>query len=122
MKRRNKRLKGDIAFARSKVAYKKTLKELNHLKGDSNNKNPKEFYKYISTILKKYVGDKLNQCGGAYTSEDVKQKLSEKNIDNNILNSISCILQKCERTQYGNLKMVHNERLKSMEEARTIVK
>lgn len=95
-----RRLQFDVAWSRKRMAYKLARKKLDALPA-LHISDTKEFAKELSKILREYIGNKLNLQGTAFTSGEMTQLLKEKNYKENLVQSISLLLEKHESLQYA---------------------
>ncbi len=98
--RHKQRLQSDIAYSRRRVAYKQAKKRL-HAIAASNTKNSREFAGELSRILREYIGDKINLNGTAFTPREMETILKERNYREDLIQTASGLLEKCESLQYA---------------------
>ena len=97
MKRHN-RMKYDVAYYRSRNAYKNASQRLKKISEQSDSK---EFARELSEIFREYIGDKLNLQGKAITAEEVQVRLKESNYERQQAEEIRKLLEKFETLQYA---------------------
>jgi hypothetical protein len=97
--RQKMRLKNDLAFARSKKAYKLASKKLESL--SPINGNLKTFVQELSQVVREYIGDKFNLNGAAFTSNEVIEKLKDRSFPEDQIIPIKNLLEEFENIQYG---------------------
>lgn len=95
-----RRLQFDIAYSRKRTAYKLARENLKTL-DSSQIPDTREFAKELSRILREYLGNKLNMQGTAYTPGEMTQKLKEMSYQENLVQSITQLLEKFEKLQYS---------------------
>lgn len=93
------RLQYDVAYSRKRVAYKQAKKRLNAIAIHTG--NSKEFAGELSKILREYIGDKINLHGTAFTSREMEAILKERNYREDLIQTASGLLEKCESLQYA---------------------
>lgn len=94
-----RRLKYDVAYSRNRNAYKLARKRLDTIVSSS--ANTKDFARELSKTLREYIGDKTNLQGTAFTPLEMKEKLREQNYREDLIRSVSNLLEKCESLQYA---------------------
>ena len=92
------RMKYDVAFYRSRNAYKNAC---NRLKQLTQHSDSKDFARELSEILREYIGDKLNLHGKAITAEEVENHLKDSDYDSGKAERARKLLEKCETLQYA---------------------
>ncbi len=98
-----KRIKenADITKVRTKKASKISRKRLKTAGTYLKNKKKTEFYKEILTAVWGYIGDKLSIEASNLQREKINDILIQKNIDQEIINSLIALLDTCEYAQYA---------------------
>lgn len=96
LRKRQNRMKYDVAFYRRRNAYKNASQRLKQMTQYSDSK---EFARQLSEILREYIGDKLNLQGKAITAEEVAVRLKESNYGQ--AEDTRKLLEKCETLQYA---------------------
>ncbi|MZH03299.1 MAG: protein BatD [Nitrospinae bacterium] len=96
MKRHN-RMKYDVAYYRSRNAYKNASQRFKKV---SERSDSKEFARELSEIFREYIGDKLNLQGKAITAEEMQVRLKESNYEPQA-EEIRKLLEKLETLQYA---------------------
>lgn len=100
---RNKYLKAnaDSIAVRKKKAGKISQKRLKSALKYMNEKDDKAFYKEIMTAIWGYLSDKLSVNSDELTTESIQKLLSDKNIDKELVNKITGIIDICGYAQYS---------------------
>lgn len=96
--RYNRRMKYDTAYFRNQNAYNLALGKLGGLSGSQDSRT---LGQEISQSLRRYVGDKLNLQGTAFTSAEIEVKLKSKGFQESRAAAVSALLEKCEAMQYA---------------------
>jgi len=110
------RMKWDTAFSRNQTARKIAQKKLNGL---TSVLDGKDFARQLSSILREYIGNKLNLKGTAFTPLEMKGLLKSRNFgEGSILLSYQ-LLNECEAHQYS--KGVDTDREKILEESKLLL-
>ncbi len=110
--KRQKRMKYDVAFYRSRNAYNDATQRIKKMSEYS--ANAKEFGRELSEILREYVGNKLNLQGKATTAEEVEVRLKEANYES--AEATRKLLEKCETLQYAPLSQGSTKEMLSQSE------
>ncbi|NTW49322.1 MAG: protein BatD [Chlorobiales bacterium] len=100
-KRREDKMRGDVAFARS---YKATPEAKKHLKVAAQflkSGQQKEFFAELETALTKFIGNKYNILELAMTKEEIKNLLVSKNVPQDIIDRFMYILKTSEVYRYA---------------------
>lgn len=95
-----RRLQYDIAYSRKRTAYKHAKDSLKFL-SSSQISDTKEIAKELSRILREYIGNKLNLQGTAYTPGEMTLKLKEMRYQENLVQSVTQLLEKFDTLQYS---------------------
>jgi hypothetical protein len=97
--RRKRRWQNDPALYRNQMAWKMAKEKLNTL--SQNPIESKDQVKQLSQIIREYIGNKLNLTGAAITSNEVEEKMRQKNFDQYQAQATREILGKCESLQFA---------------------
>jgi hypothetical protein len=95
-----RRLQFDLAYSRRRTAYKLARENLKNL-GSSQIPSTKELAKELSRILREYIGNKFNLHGTAYTPLEMTQILKKMHYQENLVQSVTQLLEKFENLQYS---------------------
>ncbi len=95
------RLKSKEDILRRKDALGNALKLINKAKSEIKGNNIKEAYALLHKAILQFFADKLNLSIWGITEEELKLKLKEKGIADNIKNEISTLLETCNRARYS---------------------
>ena len=110
------RMKWDTAFSRNQTARKIALEKL---KGLVSVLDGKDFTRQLSSILREYIGNKINLKGTAFTPLEMKDLLKSRNFgEDSILLSYK-LLNECETHQYS--KGVATDRERILGESRLLL-
>ena len=90
-------MKYDVAYYRSRNAYKNASQRFKKV---SERSDSKEFARELSEIFREYIGDKLNLQGKAITAEEMQVRLKESNYEPQA-EEIRKLLEKLETLQYA---------------------
>ena len=91
-------MNNNTSFSRKHKAYIKAKQSLNHL--SKSNYQEKDLVKELSLIIRKYIGDKLNLQGTAFTPKEVEKTLIDNNFPLGKISIIKKLLKKYESMQY----------------------
>jgi len=99
----------DIARVKSKKAGRLAAKLLSSAKKSlaANDKNA--FYEATSKALFGYVGDKLNIAVADLTQENIKSSLADKDVDDNIINSLIETIDLCDMARFAPVPVSEQE-------------
>jgi len=92
------RMKWDTAFSRNRTAYKTARDKLDRL---MTVQNEKDFARQLSSILREYIGNKLNLQGTAFTPLEMEALLMSRNFGEGQILLASKLLNQCETHQYS---------------------
>ena len=92
------RMKWDTAFSRNRTAYKTALGKLKRL---ATVQNEKDFAGQLSSILREYIGNKLNLQGTAFTPLEMEALLVSRDFGEEGILLASKLLNQCEAYQYS---------------------
>lgn len=115
--RYQRRLREDVAYSRTRRAYKVAREKLERI---SSARPSKEFIQELSQILREYIGNKLNLQGTAFTAKEVEGKLKERRFAEGKVASTRDLFEKFEAHQYGQDQNVAPDQL--LEESLEVLK
>lgn len=95
LKRRRDQFAGNIGLQRKSIAYK------NFTNGIKKISNSSKFHQDASTLLRTYIGDKLNIDGKALTAMDIDRKLKNAGLSPDLVEEIKDFIRNCEMGIYG---------------------
>ena len=93
------RLHGDPAALRARRAYGLLQNSLNDARRHAASNG--ECYQKILDALRQYLGDKLDMPGGALTFNDVKQALEARRLNEDSIDCLKEIFDRCEAGRYA---------------------
>ncbi len=99
--KKNKKMHANKGLMRNKRATKVARKRLNHAKKMLRANDKNGFYEEISKVLWGYLSDKFNIPLSELSMDTVRKYLSEKNVENNLIDEIISILNNCEFSRYA---------------------
>lgn len=100
-KRREDKMRGDVAFARSYNATPEAKKRLKAAHQLLKSGQQKEFFAELETALTKFIGNKYNIAELAMTKEDIKNLLISKNVPQDSIDRFMRILKTSEIYRYA---------------------
>lgn len=109
VRNKNRAAMSDIAKVKSRKAGKLAAKLLSSAKKSlaANDKNA--FYEATSKALFGYISDKLNIAVADLTQENIKSSLSDKNVDENIINSLIETIDLCDMARFAPVPVSEQE-------------
>jgi len=109
VRNKNRAAMSDIAKVKSRKAGKLAAKLLSSAKKSlaANDKNA--FYEDTSKALFGYISDKLNIAVADLTQENIKSSLSNKNVDENIINSLIETIDLCDMARFAPVPVYEQE-------------
>ncbi len=109
VRNKNRAAMSDIAKVKSRKAGKLAAKLLSSAKKSlaANDKNA--FYEATSKALFGYISDKLNIAVADLTQENIKSSLSNKNVDENIINSLIETIDLCDMARFAPVPVSEQE-------------
>ena len=94
-------IKDNFNPSRDKKAGKEASKRLKHAFKLLKNHEREAFYDEIMRVILGYTGDKLHLSNAELTKENVVQILTQKGVDNTLIQQFIDILSKCEFARYA---------------------
>ncbi len=95
------RLATDTAFARRTKAFKGAREGIAQAKDALAKQDAKGFYAAVQKTINNYFADKMHRGLGAVSTTDIEVFLKTKNINGEILSSLTTILSCCEAVRFG---------------------
>jgi hypothetical protein len=99
--RREKKENADEKVRKSKKAHKQAVKRLKNAKRHLENNEKEAFYQDILRTMWGYLSDKLSVPVSELTKENVREKLEERNVGEDIIRSFMDVIETCELAQYS---------------------
>lgn len=96
IQRRNEREQSDSSLRRRRLALNHALKNLKTVRG-----SPSEQITAGSTILREFIGDKLDLEGRALTPSEAADQLRRAQVQDSVIDQVSYVLKLSEAAQYG---------------------
>lgn len=115
---------GSRAGKANKVASKR-LRQASKLMGDN---KPGEFYDEVLRALWGYVGDKLNIKVAELSQENIRERLSDRGVDDATIDQFMGALSECEFERYapgdsrGNMNKVYTKAMTAIEKIENVMK
>lgn len=100
-KRREDKMQGDVAFARSYIATPEAKKRLKAAQQLLKSGQQKEFFAELENALIKFIGNKYNIAELAMTKEDIRNLLTSKNVPQESIDRVMRILKTSELYRYA---------------------
>lgn len=95
------KLSSNVAYARSRKANQMALKRLKQANKEMQAGKAREFFSEISKALMGFIGDKLNVSSAGLITEQVKEMLHERGIDDAIATEYLNCLQMCDFQRFA---------------------
>ena len=95
------RLRGDIAYARSRRAGQVAAKRLRKAKKYLNENTQKEFYAEVSRALLGFLGDKLNLAEAGIITDQVEEMLRGRGVDDGVISHYINCLKTCDYQRFA---------------------
>ncbi len=111
-KRKQDELYGNVQLMKFQKAEKEARKRLKLAKAALDNKQTTSFYSEISLALFGYLEDKLSIQKSEFTLEKAEEKLISRNVNDELLNRVKQIAEKCEFARFapqGEMQAAANE-------------
>ncbi|MCI4670666.1 MAG: BatD family protein [Bacteroidia bacterium] len=100
-KRRNDARSADVVGSRKRKATKLALSRLKGAKTHMEANDQKAFYNEVIRAIWGYLGDKLNMGQSEMSKENIKEKLSQRNVSEGNTNILKDILDSCEMALFA---------------------
>jgi hypothetical protein len=97
------------------------LKEKGGSKGTPSTAQRTRFYSEVSRALWKYLGDKLNIPQAQFSVDKAVQQLSERSLDNALIQSVKTLIENCDMARFAPASMGLGAMTKTYEEAKRII-
>lgn len=111
-KRKQDELYGNVQLMKFQKAEKEARKRLKLAKAALDTKQTTNFYSEISLALFGYLEDKLSIQKSEFTLEKAVEKLTSRNVNDELLNRVKLIAEKCEFARFapqGEMQAAANE-------------
>lgn len=116
-----KKLEGDIAYARDKGASRKAKKRLATAKSKLSIETQKAFYSELGKSLLGFLGDKLNMAEAGLMSNEVKQRLIKKQVQQETIDECFNILSTCDQKRFSPAETNENEMQELLKRAEKVI-
>lgn len=100
-RKRNAKLSGNIQLMRYQKAEKAARKKLKRAKEALDKNDTTNFYSELSLALFGYLEDKLGIQKSEFTLEDAVEKLVQRNVEDNLVERVKRIAEKCEFVRFA---------------------
>ncbi|MGQ9819236.1 MAG: BatD family protein [Candidatus Kapaibacteriales bacterium] len=106
--RRKEKLEGNLILLKSRRATKIAKERLKFAQKLLNQKKYNEFYEETAKTVWNFIADKLNIPPTELTTTQVREKLLNLNIDENLIESCFAVIQNCEEARFAPLSNQHS--------------
>jgi len=100
-RQRQDKMSENVAYARSRRANQFAKKRLSKAHKLKDTETRKEFYTEISQALLGFIADKLNLAAAGLISDDVADRLRERNVDESVISELLSCLQECDYQRFA---------------------
>ena len=100
-RKRQDKLSGNIAYARSRKANQMAMNRLKKAKKAMSEKTQKEFYAETAKALLGFLGDKLNISAAGIITDHVEEMMKSRNIDEQVITQYLTCLQICDYQRFA---------------------
>ena len=101
IRRKTTKTEGDLEKLKIKKATRIAIQHMRNAKQHLDAKNIRAFYEEAMKTLYEYTGIKLGLPNSEFTKENIRNKMIEKNIDENTINQFVQIIENCEMARFG---------------------
>ena len=99
--KRVQRSKSDIAAFRRRRALRKAQKGLKRVRHAMQGSRTEEFYRLLSQVVWRYIGDMLNIDPGSYSLERTIATLTEREVSPDVIRTLQDVLDSCAMATYS---------------------
>ena len=118
---RKEKFEGDIGLARSKTALREAKRKLAKAKSIAHTDTTAEFYVEIYSAVTSFIADKMNISPHGLTIESIKELLSHKNADEELIKEIEQLLKQTDFARYAASSMNQDTINADLEKAQSIM-
>jgi hypothetical protein len=101
VRRHRDRLQGDVAYARRRRASRVARKRLSRARALLNTDTQREFFAETGKALQGFIGDKLNIAEAGLIREDVRTRLAERGVSDEVTRAYFDCLGVCDRQRFA---------------------
>jgi len=122
VQRRLVRLRTDVAYARSRQAFRNAKRRLAEARSFASSGAHREFYSTVYRAVTEFIADKLNKPAASITAQSVRDILAGAGADEQTLNELAECLQACEYGQFSPDEKTAEETDKILRDVRSLLK
>ncbi|MFC1683829.1 BatD family protein, partial [Candidatus Zixiibacteriota bacterium] len=101
VRRHRDRISGDIRYARWRRAPGRARRGLKETHNVMRPESSPQFYALLSKTLSEYLGDKLNLAAGGLTCQQLREELTERRVDRELIKEILDCIDACDHSRFA---------------------